>query len=109
MAQISAAEAHAQVGNESVLFLDVRRPDELEAIGKVSAKKYLNIIHTNVSAEFGKADNDFKVAYAMDKPGVEDEIIVYCKAGGRSAMAQNALIDLGYKNVSNWVGGYNPA
>ena len=88
MAQISAAEAHAQVGNESVIFLDVRRPDELEAVGKVSAKKYLNILHTNVSSEFGKQSDEFKAAHGMDKPGVEQEIIVYCKAGGRSQMAQ---------------------
>ena len=91
MAQISAAEAHAKVGNESVLFLDVRRPDELEAVGKVSTKNFLNIIHTNVPSEFEKGSDDFRAAHGMEKPAVEQEIIVYCKAGGRSQMAQERI------------------
>lgn len=37
--------------------------------------------------------------------GKDDEIIVHCKTGGRSAQAQKFLISKGYTNVRNLLGG----
>ncbi|CAG5110967.1 Oidioi.mRNA.OKI2018_I69.chr2.g5313.t1.cds [Oikopleura dioica] len=106
MAQLSTAQVQAHLSNDSVLFIDVRRPDELEA-GKLGAKNFLNITHTNVPSEFAKEAGDFKSAHGIEKPKLEQEIIVYCQKGKRGQMAQNALIELGYKSVSNWEGGYS--
>ena len=38
-------------------------------------------------------------------PNKEQEIIVYCKSGGRGITAVQILDDLGYKNVHNLKGG----
>lgn len=91
MAQLSTAQVQAQLSNDSVLFIDVRRPDELEA-GKLAAKNFLNVIHTNISSEFGKEDGEFKSAHGIEKPKLEQEIIVYCQKGKRGQMAQERLI-----------------
>ena len=42
----------------------------------------------------------------VDIPAKDEEIVVYCKTGGRSALAVFALKQLGYTNVYNLKGGY---
>jgi rhodanese-related sulfurtransferase len=37
----------------------------------------------------------------------EANIIVYCQTGGRSALATEALLKLGYKNAISMTGGFN--
>ena len=43
------------------------------------------------------------------KPGIIDtdkEIVLFCAAGGRSALAAKTLQDMGFKNVSHIDGGF---
>jgi len=40
-------------------------------------------------------------------PNKDRIIIVYCQSGNRSAVASKKLIELGYKNIYNLVGGFN--
>lgn len=35
----------------------------------------------------------------------EEEIVVYCRSGNRSAMAKDLLVGMGFKNVRNLLGG----
>jgi len=46
---------------------------------------------------------EFRIQKTIAEP--ETEIIVYCKAGGRSALAVYTLLQMGYKNVFNLEGG----
>ena len=36
----------------------------------------------------------------------EASLILYCAGGGRSALAVNTLLQMGYKNVASMAGGY---
>lgn len=41
-------------------------------------------------------------------PNKDDEILVYCRSGGRAGKAETMLIKLGYSNVKN-IGGFDDA
>ena len=42
----------------------------------------------------------------VEMPAKDEEIIIYCKKGGRGALAVHSLKQLGYTNVKNLKGGY---
>lgn len=74
-----------------VQLVDVRTPEEF-AEGHLE-----NAINIDITAD----DFDSKIA-ALDK---EKPVMVYCKAGGRSAKASSRLNELGFKNISDLEGG----
>ena len=39
-------------------------------------------------------------------PSKDEEIVVYCKKGGRATLVAQTLMHLGYKNVKSLQGGY---
>ena len=75
----------------SVVLLDVREPHEI-AIADLpgSVKIPLGTLPQNV-----------------DRLAREDDIVVYCRVGGRSARAVEYLQQMGYANTRNLVGGIN--
>lgn len=85
----------AKVLLDSHLVLDVREPAEF---GAGSLPGAINIPRGVL--EFKIADHpDFK-----DKQAAK--IIVYCRTGGRSALATETLNKLGYSNAISMAGGY---
>ncbi|UGS20076.1 rhodanese-like domain-containing protein [Flavobacterium cyclinae] len=74
-----------------VQIVDVRTPEEF-AEGHLE-----NAINIDITAD----DFDTKIT-ALDK---EKPVMVYCKAGGRSAKASSRLNELGFKNISDLEGG----
>ncbi len=77
----------------STTFLDVREPDEYEQ-GAVPGAIHLPRGHLEFQVE-GKL------------PDKESPVIVYCAGGVRSAFAAKTLQDLGYKDVTSVIGGFN--
>lgn len=80
------------------LLVDVREPHEVAATGKLAGA--LNIPRGLIETV---ADIDSPVhepAFALDRP-----IILYCAAGGRSALAGVTLQTMGYEQVYN-LGGF---
>ena len=75
---------------DNFLFLDVREPHEIDFCNIGGTFVPLGDIAT-------KADD-----YADWK---EKEVIVFCRSGGRSAQAQQILLDKGFKSVTNVKGG----
>lgn len=75
---------------DDFLFIDVREPYEYEEFNLGALLRPLNDFVTNLS-EF----EDHK----------EKEIVVHCRSGARSAMAQQYMTDAGFKNVRNLTGG----
>ena len=57
---IDSDEVHQNLNNENVLFLDVRRPDEV-ANGILNAQYFVHIPHTNVEEKFALDDAQFQV------------------------------------------------
>ncbi|CAG5079108.1 Oidioi.mRNA.OKI2018_I69.PAR.g9170.t1.cds [Oikopleura dioica] len=104
--QLSTTEVTSKLQDPKYLFIDVRGASEL-AGGKLEAKRFLNIPHTQIAAEFKRSEEEFKSAYMMDKPSKDAHIIIYCQRGRRGGMAQDAMAELGYENVYNWENGYS--
>ncbi len=75
---------------EKFVFIDVREPWEFEEF--------------NLGAQLIPLNNLVNSMYELDEHK-EDEIILHCRSGARSAMAQGLLLANGFKNVLNLKGG----
>ncbi len=88
--QISAEELKERLNNGgSVVLLDVREPLEWE------------IAHLDGAVLMPVA----QVPNRVHELSTADEIVVYCKSGGRSARITNFLRELGFRKVKNLEGG----
>jgi len=76
---------------EAPFVLDVRTDHELE-IARLDWASHIPM--DEIEARIGELDSQR-----------DSEIIVMCHHGGRSAMVQGFLINAGFKNVRNLVGG----
>ncbi|MEA2498557.1 MAG: sulfur-carrier protein adenylyltransferase/sulfurtransferase [Actinomycetota bacterium] len=74
-------------------LLDVREQDEVEA-GMIPGADHLSRAH-------------FESRVEDVLPNKDDEIVIYCASGVRSAFAVKTLTELGYSNVASMSGGYN--
>lgn len=86
----------SNLANESMdnaILLDVRTPEEY-SLGYIESAVNINWY-----------DADFKEQ--VDEFDRSKTIYLYCKAGGRSAEAAEAMREMGFKNVVNLEGGYD--
>ena len=88
---LDVSKYEKKMAQPDVQLVDVRTPEEF-AEGHLE-----NAINIDITAD----DFDTKIA-ALDK---EKPVMVYCKAGGRSAKASSRLNELGFKNISDLEGG----
>jgi sulfur-carrier protein adenylyltransferase/sulfurtransferase len=89
--EFTPAEVEARLGGEFVL-VDVREADEFEQ-GTIAGSRLIprGLLESNV---------------ALQIPDRSTEIILYCAAGARSALAAKSLQEMGYDNVSSMSGGF---
>lgn len=80
---------------DSKLILDVREPAEFTAG------------HLPGAVNIPRGVLEFKIANHSSFQNQQAEIIVYCQTGGRSALATEALLKLGYVNAVSMAGGFN--
>ncbi|RLA79041.1 MAG: rhodanese-like domain-containing protein [Deltaproteobacteria bacterium] len=91
--EISVAEAKAKIESGAPLVvLDVREPKEYK---KGHLPKAVNLPRGLL---------EFKVNKVI--PNKDAYVIVYCKSGGRSALATLTLKRMGYKNAVSMAGGW---
>ncbi len=90
--QISPAEAKKLMGRKGVIFLDVREPSEY------------NAGHIDGAINLPRGLLEFKITRKI--PNKNATIIVYCKTGGRGALATYTLKQMGYRHVYNLEGGW---
>ena len=88
--EITPADSEPKLGN--VTFLDVREQDEYDA-GTIPGA-----IH--IPRGFLESQVENKIT------GRDDELVVYCAGGVRSAFAVETLEQLGYTNVTSMSGGF---
>lgn len=88
---LDVSKYEKKMAQPDVQLVDVRTPEEF-AEGHLE-----NAINIDITAD----DFDTKIT-ALDK---EKPVMVYCKAGGRSAKASSRLNELGFKNISDLEGG----
>ncbi len=83
---VSAADVKAAIDNkEKAIFLDVRDPGEFTAG------------HLPGAINISRGTLEFSVFSKI--PDQTAKIYLYCRTGGRSALATKTLNDLGYKNA----------
>ncbi|MCK5029309.1 MAG: hypothetical protein KAR57_06715 [Bacteroidales bacterium] len=101
--EISVDTLKSMIDNgEEFLLLDIRQPAEYEA-GNIPGSFSI----PRGELEFIILDEYFWEEQFMYTPLKTDKIIVYCKVGGRGALATKSLKKLGFENVSNLQGGWN--
>ncbi len=90
--EISCDEA-ASMLNDAIL-LDVREPAEFEAG------------HIDIAIPIPRGVLEFSLDAHPSLANLEQPIIIYCKSGGRSALAAQTLQTMGYQKVYSVAGGY---
>ena len=91
--EISVADAKGLTDGETV-FIDVREPPEWQD-GTVPG-----------ALTIPRGVLEWKSADEKQLENKSTPIVVYCKSGGRSALAAQSLQVLGYDNVKSMAGGY---
>jgi len=92
IATISVAEGKALFDKGGVIFLDVREPKEYKS-GHIPGA--INVPRGLLEFKIGKKMPDKNAA-----------AVVYCKSGGRSSLAVDTLVKMGYKNSKSMDGGW---
>ncbi len=89
---ITVSEAKALFDKGGFTFLDVR------------TEKEFNKGHIPGAINLPRGKLEFMID--KDIPDKNAPIVVYCRTGGRSALATYTLVQMGYKNVKNMDGGW---
>jgi rhodanese-related sulfurtransferase len=98
LAKQSIREIDSETTKKSLdnkLILDVREPAEYDAG------------HLPNAINIPRGVLEFKIGNHPSFQSKEVEMIVYCQTGGRSALATEALLKLGYINAVSMAGGFN--
>ncbi|MFM2395332.1 MAG: hypothetical protein RLZZ546_3315, partial [Bacteroidota bacterium] len=94
ISNVNTADAKNLIANnQDLVVLDVRTPEEI-ANGKIDKALEININDPGFQASLEKLDKS--------KP-----VLVYCKAGGRSARACEIMSKIGFKKVYNLEQGFD--
>ena len=98
---ISAKEALELANKNECNLIDIRDAVELNSIGKIE-----NSFHVSRGLlEFSiHPDSPFVQNNEID---LNKEIVLFCAAGGRSALAAQTLKEMGFENVSHVDGGFS--
>ena len=97
---INTTEALNLVKENQCNLIDIRDIRELEKEGKVE-----NSIHIpRGMLEFWIDPNS--QYFKEGKLDLEKEMVLFCAAGARSALAAKSLLDMGFKKVSHVAGGF---
>ncbi|NOR45344.1 MAG: hypothetical protein GQ534_07125 [Candidatus Delongbacteria bacterium] len=115
--EITYDDFKAKLENKELrLVIDIREPGEFED-GFINQEDeeteefpYPDAFTVNIPRGLLEFKIDSKKYWdddlMVDMPSKNEEIVVYCKAGGRAAMAANTLMKMGYTNVKSLKGGY---
>ena len=96
---LSPDEVAAELKRGNVVLVDLREPEEREENGAIPG---------SVSAPRGMLEfyADPTTSYHREEFDPEQDIILYCSAGGRSALAADTLQQMGYRRVAHLEGGF---
>lgn len=88
---VSVQEAKEMIDSGEVFLLDVRTVNEFET------EHIEGAVNINVK----------ELSSRLDEVSRDETILVYCRSGARSVTASNILVDAGYNDVYNMLGGIN--
>ncbi|KAL6108795.1 uncharacterized protein ACO6RY_12063 [Pungitius sinensis] len=90
-------------GREAVV-IDVREPWELREYGLIPGS--INVPLGQVNTALQLAPEEFHEKYGGGMPQQTDNVVFTCLAGVRSQKALDTAVSLGYKDVHNYLGGW---
>jgi sulfur-carrier protein adenylyltransferase/sulfurtransferase len=91
--EVAPADLQSRLsGGEQIVVIDVREPEEF-ARGKIPGAHTIprGVLEMQVDGRLPR----------------EATVVLYCGAGGRSALAAKSLVDMGYDKVENLRGGWS--
>jgi rhodanese-related sulfurtransferase len=91
--EVAPADLQSRLsGGEQIVLIDVREPEEF-ARGKIPGAHTIprGVLEMQVDGRLPR----------------EATVVVYCGAGGRSALAAKSLAEMGYDKVENLQGGWS--
>ena len=92
--EIDMSKADAAIRDANIL-LDVREPDEYAAG------------HIPGAINIPRGMLEFRMSAAPELTARDLQIMLYCKSGGRAALAAATLPDMGYLKVESLAGGFD--
>ncbi len=93
--EVDVAIAQSQVQDPATVVVDVREPEEYAAG------------HLPRAINVPRGVMEFRLSGLPDLANPNGRVLVYCRSGGRSALAAQTLQKLGYTNVFSMSGGYD--
>ena len=96
---VSVEQAREYVGDENILFVDVRETQEVESSGGLPGS-----VHVPRGLLEFIADPESPMHKSELSSG--RQLVLYCASGGRSALAAKTLQDMGLSNVCHIAGGF---
>jgi thiosulfate/3-mercaptopyruvate sulfurtransferase len=107
-ALVQIDEAVAALEQPGVVFIDARRPDDEFAVGHIPGAVNIPFM-ANAAPEgpkYFRPAAELREIYEAAGITPDQEIIVYCASGVRSAVTYFVLQQLGYENVSLFTGSW---
>ncbi len=101
---VEAATAKNMVGDANTQFVDVRDLRELQEHGKVPGAIHASrgMLEFLIDPQSPYHDKAFVPAGATEGK----RYVIYCKSGGRSALAAATMKEMGYHNICHMAGGF---
>ena len=100
--QISCTKLKQELGSNNLVIVDVRSKEIIQSDG---------IIEGSVNIPRGMlefhADQREENPFRRTELDPNKKIVLYCGAGGQSALSSKTLQDMGFSNVFNLTGGTN--
>ena len=90
---LTAAKFKEMMAQEGVVLLDARTPKE-HAAGNIEPSINVDVLNPNFKSEIEKLDKS-------------KTYLVYCRSGSRSLRATKMMLDAGFTDIYNLLGGYN--
>ena len=100
--QISCEELNQELENDNLVLVDVRSKEIIQSDGMIEG-----------SINIPRGMLEFHADQREDNPFLKPEldpakkIVLYCGAGGQSALSSKTLQDMGFTNIYNLTGGTN--
>ena len=97
---ISSSEALELSKENKCNLIDIRDQVELQKFGTIENSFHIprGLLEFSINPESAYVQNN--------KLDLNKEIVLFCAAGGRSALAAKTLKEMGFKNVSHVEGGF---
>tara|TARA_B100001250_G_C19793856_1_gene787842 strand:+ start:1644 stop:2030 length:387 start_codon:yes stop_codon:yes gene_type:complete len=98
---ISAKEALEMVNKEECILIDIRDSLELNKNGKIEKSFHVSrgLLEFSIYPESAYVQNN--------KLDLNKEIVLFCAAGGRSALGAKTLKEMGFEKISHIEGGFS--